>query len=207
MRLSPLFVLPLLVTTWQTAFAATTDDCSKIKDDAERLACFDNISKQNEPSVSADAKGDEQKSKWEFRTKQSKMDDSISYSIKMLSDNQINEGANDNKYGTIFIACSKPFTTIAFTTGDLLNEYDGTSLVRYRLDKEQAKTTDMVVAKPNYAIGFWEEKKSVPFIKDMLGHEKIIVEIKRYGLGDATMEFSIKGIDEAIKPLRQACNW
>lgn len=207
MRLSQLVILPLLVTTWQTAFSATIEDCSKITTDAERLACFDSVSKQNETSADAEAEGDGQKSKWKLNTIQSKMDDSTSYSVRMLSDNQINEGENDNKYGTIYIACSKPFTTIAFTTGDLLKEYDGTSLVRYRLDKEQAKTTDMVVAKPNYVIGFWEEKKSVPFIKDMLGHEKMIVEIKRYGLGNATMEFSIKGIDEAIKPIRQACNW
>jgi len=38
MRLSLLFILPLLLTTWQTPFAATVDDCSKINTSDERLA-------------------------------------------------------------------------------------------------------------------------------------------------------------------------
>ena len=73
MRLSPLFILPLLVTTWQTAFAVTIDDCSKIKNDAERLACFDSINKTKN-----DAKQEESKKNWKVVERHSKLDDSVS---------------------------------------------------------------------------------------------------------------------------------
>jgi len=207
MRLSPIFILPLLFTTWQTAFSATIDDCSKITTDAERLACFDSVSKQNETSANTEAKSDEQKSGWDFYTEKSKMDDSISYTIKLTTDNRINGGGNDEKYGVIFIDCSKIAMSIAFYAGGIVDEYDGISRVRYRLDKEQAKIMDMTTIKPNYIVGLWNEEKSVPFIKEMFGHDKMLVEVSRYGRTSAEMEFSIKGLEEAIKPVRKACNW
>ena len=206
MRLSLLFILPLLFTTWQTSFAATVD-CSKIKTDAERLACFDNTSKPNEPPVSADAKGNEQKSKWEFHTEQSKMDDSTSYIIALFSDNQINEGEHGDEHGVILIGCKKLSTMVILSTGDLLETHGDVGSVRYRLDKEQAKTIEMKRDKSHRVIGLWSAEKSIPFIKEMFGRDKMLVELERYSGTTVTLEFSIKGIEEAIKPLRQECKW
>jgi len=214
MRLSPLFILPLLLTTWHTSFAATVDDCSKIKTDDERLACFDNISKQNELSVS-----DEHKSQWNFSTFSSEWDDSVNYVIRLFSDNQIDKGVNDDKYGQIVIACSKPSMMVFFSatdlstgTDDLLESHGSDSdgdyeFVRYRLDKEQAKRMRMKLPKSQETIGIGSSEKSIPFIKEMFGHDKMLVEIDRTERGLTTLEFSINGLEEAIKPLRKACKW
>lgn len=208
MRLSPLFTLSLLLTTWQTAFAVTTDDCSKIKTDAERLACFDNISKQNETSANAEAEGDGQKSKWKLNTTQSKMDDSTSYSLTALSDNKIDGGMDDSGYGAVMIGCSKRLsTTITFTTGDVLASDEGASTANYRLDKERAHIVPMLVTQTHDWVGLWTNEYSVPFIKKMFGHDKLLIEVNRYGRTPAILEFSLKGLEEAIKPIRQACNW
>lgn len=208
MRLSPLFILPLLFTTWQTSFAATVD-CSKIKTDAERLACFDNTSKPNESPVS-----DGQKSLWSLFTVPSKWDDSVRYGIRLVSDNQIDEGVNDNKYGKILIFCVAQNTGLFFTiadlstnTNDLLASHGDVGFVRYRLDKEQAKTIEMDLGETERVIGFWSKEQSIPFIKEMFGHDKMLLAIDRSERGSTTLEFSIKGIEEAIKPLRKACNW
>ena len=208
MRLSLLFILPLLFTTWQTSFAATVD-CSKIKTDAERLACFDNTSKPNESPVS-----DGQKSLWSLFTVPSKWDDSVRYGIRLVSDNQIDEGVNDNKYGKILIFCVAQNTGLFFTiadlstnTNDLLASHGDVGFVRYRLDKEQAKTIEMDLGETERVIGFWSKEQSIPFIKEMFGHDKMLVELKRYNGTKETLEFSINGLQEAIKPVRQECNW
>lgn len=208
MRLSLLFILPLLFTTWQTSFAATVD-CSKIKTDAERLACFDNTSKPNESPVS-----DGQKSLWSLFTVPSKWDDSVHYGVNLLSDNQIDEGVNDNKYGKILIFCVAQNTGLFFTiadlstnTNDLLASHGDVGFVRYRLDKEQVKTIEMDLGETERVIGFWSKEQSIPFIKEMFGHDKMLVELKRYNGTKETLEFSINGLQEAIKPVRQECKW
>ena len=209
MRLSPLFILLLLFTMWQTSFAATVDDCSKIKTSDERLACFDNISKQNEHPV-----GDEQKSQWNIFTHHDEWNDNVHYGVTLLSDNQIDKGVNDNKYGLITIVCLKPSMVVAFSatdlstyTNDLLNSDGDYEFVRYRLDKEQAKEMEMKLGKSQRTVGIASSEESILFIKEMFGHDKMLVEINRYGLGSTTLEFSINGLEAAIKPLRKACKW
>ena len=214
MRLSLLFILPLLLTTWHTSFAATVDDCSKINTSAERLACFDSISKQNEPPVSA-----KQESKWEHDIYQSEWDDSISPELILLSDNQLDKGVNDAKYGILQIVCLRKtmavFVSVYDFSTDTLDFFEPHGLesgsdyefVRYRLDKEQAKGMQMRLQKTRRALDLQPSEQSMPFIKEMFGHDKMLLEIDRSGRGLTTLEFSINGLEEAIKPLRKACKW
>ena len=214
MRLSLLFILPLLFTTWQTSFAATVDDCSKINTSDERLACFDSISKQNEPSVSADAKGNKQKSKWHFVTRRDEWDDSVSYINFLFTDEPIDTKESDSKYGQFLITCKNSSMAVFFSaksystdTEDLLKSHGDYEFVRYRIDKEQAKTIEMKLIDTRIALYIGSSEQAISFIKEMFGHDKMLLEIDRSGRGLTTLEFSIKGIEEAIKPLRKACNW
>ena len=213
MRLSPLFILPLLFTTWQTSFAATVD-CSKIKTDAERLACFDSISKQNEPSVSADAKGNKQKSKWHFFTSRDEWDDSVWYSNVLVTDEPIDTKESDSRYGQIIITCINSSMEVflsakKYSTGtqDLLKSHGDYEFVRYRIDKEQAKTIEMKLIDTRRALYIGSSEESIPFIKEMFGHDKMLVQIQDYEGKPLTMRFSINGLQEAIKPVRQECKW
>lgn len=205
MRLSPLFTLSLLVTTWQTAFSATTDDCSKIKTDTERLSCYDKIFKPDQKSADTESQEEEKKG-WIIRKETSKIDDSISYYLILFSDDFIDE--SEKEHGAIAIACPKKTTTIIFDTGEnYLVDNGDYDRVTYRLDKEKAKTIPMEVAKGHKAIGLWSGAKSIPFIKEMFGHDKMVVQITPYQKGPVTMEFSISGLEEAIKPIREECKW
>ena len=206
MRLSPLFILPLLVTTWQTAFSATTDDCSKITTDTERLSCYDKIFKPDQKAADTEPQVDEEKKGWIISKETSKIDDSISYYLILFSDDFI--GEREKEHGAIAIACPKKTTTIIFDAGEnyLVNDGDY-DRVTYRLDKEKAKTIPMGVANGHKAIGLWSGAKSIPFIKEMFGHDKMVVQITPYQKAPVTMEFSISGLEEAIKPIRQECNW
>ena len=198
MRLSPLFILPLLVTTWHTAFSATIEDCSKNKDDAERLACFDSIYKTDN-----DAKHDDSKKNWHLVE-----DDSVSYILIAISDEKVDETEGLGGYGSIGIACSKNTTRILFQAGSqYLSDTGNYSRVSYRLDKEKSDTISMDVSEDGDALGLWSGAVSIPLIKKMFSHEKMVVEITPYRETAVTMEFNIAGLEEEIKPLRQACNW
>ncbi|QHJ77040.1 MAG: hypothetical protein [Bacteriophage sp.] len=203
MRLSPLFILPLLVTTWQTAFAVTIDDCSKITTDAERLACFDSVYKTDN-----DTKHDDSKKNWHLVEDHSKLDDSVSYILIAISDEKVDETEGLGGYGSIGIACSKNTTRILFQAGNqYLSDTGKYSRVSYRLDKEKFEKISMDVSEDGDALGLWSGAVSIPLIKKMFSHEKMVVEITPYRKTPVTMEFSISGLEEAIKPLRQACKW
>lgn len=203
MRLSLVFYLVLTSFGFCHSIAATVDDCSKITTDAERLACFDSISKTNN-----DTKHEENKKNWRLVEMQSKLDDSISYILIAISDEKVDKTEGLGGYGTIGIACSKNTTRILFQVGSqYLSDTGNYNRVSYRLDKEKSDTISMDVSEDGDALGLWSGAVSIPLIKKMFGHEKMVVEITPYRETAVTMEFTIKGLEEAIKPLREACGW
>lgn len=209
MRLSLVFFF--LLTSFgfcQSVYAATGEDCAKNDNDAERLSCYDNIFRIEQKSTETEPQVDVEKKGWYVWKSQSKIDDSVSDLMMLLSDNIVNERAGKMGYGTIGIKCHQKTTTITFSAGELfLVDDDDYGRVTYRLDKEKAKTKRMDVTTDNKALGLWSNSETIPFIKEMFGHDKMIVQITPYQETPATMEFTIKGLEEAIKPLRKACGW
>lgn len=209
MRLSLVFFFVLTSFGFcQSIYAATGEDCAKNDNDAERLACYDKIFKTDQKPAQAEPQVDVGKKGWDVWKSQSKIDDSVSDLMMLLSDNIVNERAGTMGYGTIGIKCHQKTTTITFNAGEFfLVDDDDYGRVTYRLDKEKAKTKRMDVTSDNKALGLWSNSETIPFIKEMFGHDKIIVQITPYQETPATMEFTIKGLEEAIKPLRKACGW
>ena len=207
MRLSLFFFLPLLLTTWQTPFAATVDDCSKINTSDERLACFDNTSKPNKPPMSAETKGNEQKSKWEVYISTTVWDGNHDYDIFVFSDNKIPVHDGESRRASLSISCRRPNISVFFYTGDLLGGFDELGFVMYQLDREQAKGLAMDLEDSNIALGFWSPEESIPFIREMFGHDNMLVEFQDYRGNTLTMKFPIRGLEETMKPLGKACKW
>lgn len=209
MRLSLVFFVVLTSFGFcQSIYAATGEDCAKNVNDAERLSCYDNIFRIEQKSTETEPQADEKEKGWYVWKSQSKIDDSVSDLMMLLSDNLVNERAGKMGYGTIGIKCHQKTTTITFSAGELfLVDDDDYGRVTYRLDKEKAKTKRMDVTTDNKALGLWSNSETIPFIKEMFGHDKMIVQITPYQETPATIEFTIKGLEEAIKPLRKACGW
>lgn len=190
----------------QSVYATTGEDCAKNNNDTERLTCYDSVFKTDQKIAETSLKTDEEEKGWVIEKETSKIDDSISYYLMLLSDEFIDE--SENEHGAIAIACLQKTTKIIFDAGENYLDDGGTyGRVTYRLDKEKAETTPMAVSNGNKALGLWSGSKSIPLIKKMFGHDKMIVQITPYQKGPVTMEFTIKGLEEAIKPLREACGW
>lgn len=59
----------------------------------------------------------------------------------------------------------------------------------------------------NRALGHFSGGKAIPLIKRMLGKEQMLTRFTPFGESAVTANFPIKGVEEAIKPLREACKW
>ena len=199
-----LFLTALISVIWLgSAFAATGEDCAKNANNDERLACYDSIYKTNN-----DTKDEESKKNWVLVENRSKLDDSVSYVIMAISDEKVDETEGLGGYGNIGIVCSKNATRILFHVGShYLSDTGKYNRLTYRFDKEKPNTISMGVSEDGTALGLWSGSTSIPLIKKMFGHEKMVVEITPYRKTAVTMEFSISGLEEAIKPLRESCKW
>lgn len=87
-----------------------------------------------------------------------------------------------------------------------MSSIQGKGRITYRLDTEQAKNRDFVESNNNMALGLWSGSSAIPFIKGMLGHEKLVIRATPFSDSTVTAQYDLSGLNEAIKPLREACN-
>lgn len=50
-------------------------------------------------------------------------------------------------------------------------------------------------------------RKPIRFIRSLIGHDNMVVEVTPYGENPQTTEFDISGLGDEISPLREACHW
>ena len=86
-------------------------------------------------------------------------------------------------------------------------DIQGKGRITYRLDSEDAARHTFRESNDNQALGLWSGGQAIPFIKGMLGHDRMLIRATPFSDSTVTGEFNIAGLDEAIKPLREACNW
>jgi type VI secretion system protein VasI len=63
----------------------------------------------------------------------------------------------------------------------------------------------MVVSRDHASLGLWNEAASIPLIKSLFGAERLLVRARPYSEDAVTAEFAIGGLEDAAKPLREAC--
>ncbi|MBX5157680.1 hypothetical protein HJB89_11160 [Rhizobium sp. NZLR8] len=179
------------------AHAMTADQCSIVPDNNARLLCYDAIFKNQEPSKPSEPV--KPLSKWTAENATSKMDDSHTVNLSLFA-----EGSSTS----INIRCEEKVTSFYFTMGGkFLADIQGYGVIRYRFDADKSQKKDFTVSTDNEALGLWSGGSAIPFIKQMIGHQKLIVQITPYNESQDTVEFDITGIDEAISPLRMQCKW
>lgn len=89
-------------------------------------------------------------------------------------------------------------------TSSRYNDYGD---VTYRLDDAPARTKGFTESTNNRSLGLWRGNQAIPFAKEMLDHDEMLVRMTPYGESAVTARFRISGLREAIAPLRAACAW
>ena len=188
--------------------------CSAIVDSVKRLECFDRVANKIQSEANASAterllvETPEQNSAWRVSISQSKVDDSTT--VVLSSDALETVSGRFNRTARpLFVLRCQENTTAAFINFDGLHMADhrGYENVTFRVDKNKAFTRAMRTSTNKQALGLWSGGSAIPFIRGLFGGKVLLVQATPFNESPVTFQVNISGLEEAIAPLRKACNW
>ncbi len=140
--------------------------------------------------------------KWSVSTKISEIDDSTNVYLNVKSNER---GRRRDDFANLWIHCRENRTSLTIRLGGAWAKFGSTS-VTYRIDKDLAGKIRMGRSSNNEYLGLWGGSSSIPFIKKLFGADKLLIDTPVIN-GHERFTFQISGLEEAIRPLREACNW
>jgi len=148
-------------------------------------------------------------SPWRVNQWTSEMDDSPAVSLTTNSLG-IYSGAYGGRAGpaTLILRCLENTTSMYVKmNGHFLADIQGYGNVTYRVDDLQARTARMKESTDNEALGLWSGGQSIPVVRQLIGHDQVVMRITPYNQSSVSVTFPIRDLEEKIQPLREACNW
>lgn len=198
-----------------SANAQTPDDlirCTIASDSTERLKCFDGLASKEQ------AKRDEAAKKgtstprstgdWRVQIDQSPIDDSKTVVLISKTKDTLPGRFGKESSPSLILRCLRN-TTSAYINfdGHHMADIQGYGKITFRVDKNKAFSRNTEVSTDNKALGLWNGGTAIPFIKQILGGETLLVQATPFSESPLTFSINISEIDEAIKPLRETCGW
>ena len=192
-----------------TAHSETSiETCAIIDADQDRLSCYDKVSGRTPvkvPVAETNLTGN-----WYTQINKSKFEDTTDVTLSILSKGVVSctrYGSSD--YVSLVLRCHENTTALYLKTQDcfLASGVSGYGQVDARLDGDKSSTLHMVESTDNRSLGLWRGSNSIPYIKKMFDKETLLVRFTPYNESPVTAEFNIAGVEEAVKPLRNACSW
>lgn len=173
--------------------------CSAIKGDLERLECFDELSEKNKldgpqpVQVDTDSIG-----KWEVSSDVNPIDDSKTVFLALYAD------SGENRWGDkVFMVARCKSNKTDFYIG--WNDYlGGKANVLARVGDKKASTSEWSMSSTKKATF---HPQPVELLKEMLESTTFVAQVTPYNENPITAIFNTSGLNNAIKPLRETCNW
>lgn len=201
---------------WLAAVNAAPSDlvkCSSIDDSVKRLSCYDDLALGEHKEAVAKAvdtlnpKPDEV-GKWQVHIDKSKIDDSTSVVASLEASQPIAGRVGRPATPWLIIRCLENVTSAYLDFGGLfMSDIQGYGKVTFRVDKQSAFVKEMDASTNNKALGLWTGGSAIPFIKQILGGETLVVRATPFNDSARTMEFPLTGIASAVAPVRKECKW
>lgn len=173
--------------------------CAVIKGDLARLECFDNLAqKKNLDGLQAQPTSIAGKGKWKVSVDVNPIDDSKTVTLILGAD------SGENRWGKpVYLVARCKSNTTDFYIG--WNDYLGDEAdVLTRVGNNKAITQRWSVSTDKKATF---HNKPIPFLKEVLASSKMVAQITPYNESPVTAIFNTSGLENAIKPLRETCNW
>jgi type VI secretion system protein VasI len=203
MSLSTTATLLLAVTIAAPAHADPKQmiaECASKTSDAIRLVCYDDVARSlGVDKLKATQKGVGQ---WRITSEKSPIDDSVNVFVSVEADAEIRSGYTVVR-PTLFLRCAEKKTSVFINWGVYLG-LDRTQMLT-RLDTDPAQTGAWSVSTDSKAV--FVLGSDIAFAKGLFGHGKLLAQVTPYGESPVMAQFPITNIEEAIKPLRDACKW
>lgn len=198
--------LILLSTALIPVMALDWDYCAKIKADDQRLICFDRAYEEQKPSAEEVKTTLGDTGKWKVNIDESKFDGSKKV-FAILYANEKVSGNYSKELPMLIIRCTSNKTEMLFSNFAGVIDYNyrtGNSTVGVKLGDGAPKSHQMEISEGLDAVFM---RKPIGFIKSMFQKDRLAVKIPMNDRIPNEAVFNIDGLEEAIKPLREACNW
>lgn len=179
--------------------------CSAEKNSLQRLACFDELSKQLGSPIDTKALGSV--GEWKVSTDTSRFDDSKSITLVLSAREAITGWLNKTYRPSLILRCREKRTEAYINFGMSPNVELGLhnqATLQFRIDKNSpfkviaSKSTDGEALFLPDAIGF---------SKRILGAKELLVRFVPFNASPQETSFPVEGLANAIEPLRETCKW
>lgn len=206
------------------AQSTNSDRChTYVASDAMRLACYDKQTGFTTTATTEQTVDDAKimplatpsltppppsnKGNWQVSNSVSEIDDTTNVYLSLTSESDIAGRFSGPGPMILNIHCRENKTLLyIYFNGLHMSDYQyGT--VTYRLDSKKAQKKKMHESTDHSALGLWNGGDAIPFVKAMFGNEKLLLQATPLGENAVTANFQINGLEEAIRPLRESCNW
>lgn len=205
-RIFFVLLFPIMFTNFAFAenpIQSKVDSCKSISDKDQRLACYDAVF---DVKSNVDVTNSNNKGKWLVSDKISPIDDSKSVYLELIADSPISSGYKKS-IPSLHIRCKEKQTDF-FIDFDVFLGSDSITPTT-RIDSEKAIKNLIWALSTDHNAMFYNgsSKKVIAFIKSLINKNKLFVQVTPYSESPVNTTFDLTGLDEAIKPLRAACNW
>ncbi len=112
------------------------------------------------------------------------------------------------KQATLYIRCEKGRTQAFINfAGHFMADINDGGVITYRIDNEKAQSIRLKESTNNEALMFRKGNHSIRWTRQLFGKSILYVQATPYRKGPLLLRFPIHEIEDAIEPLRNACNW
>lgn len=176
--------------------------CASIRDDRLRLECFDLLF-QKTPQTIPVSRGN-----WQVTQEKSKIDDTSNVFLQLRSTEPVVNRYGRQEYLILWIACREKQTSLYIIFGGhFMASLNTGGDVVYRVDKRPAQKKSFRELNDHKALGLWTAGEAIPFVRNLFDGSVLYVRTTPHSESSVSGEFNITGIEEAIKPLSEACSW
>ena len=139
---------------------------------------------------------------WATRSEVSPIDDSTNVTIGMEAWESFRNDYGQMITPVLLIRCKENTTDVIVQWGTYLG-IDETAVIM-RLGKDKAKERSWTIS-TNYEAVF--APSPINLTKEMMKHNSILLNVTPHGSNPVTAEFDLIGLQDAVKPLKEACGW
>lgn len=189
----------ILIIFSRIAFAEDGKDCAAIPDDAKRLLCYDLIFKVRQTTS--------QQSKWRVEEQTSKIDDRKNVYVALDSNERLSSRFGQKDHARLLFTCREGKTAFYITFGGHFMSSTNSGTITYRVDKRPATKRRMTESTDHQALGLWSAGEAIPFARELFGAQSLYLQATPHSESPVSAEFSISGLEQAIKSLQSACRW
>ncbi len=192
----------------QASLVENLQQCRGIELSAERLECYDRMPLQPKNKATVVKESERNIGNWIISDKKNIMDGSHNVSL-MLKGNPIATEWGE-KHPELILRCVNNTTDVMVAWPYFMGSkgQDG----RIKFDDENPKTDQWWIPSTTGTTLFYAphpvyggDPKSL--LQAMIKHQKVVIESTPYDRIPTQVIFNIKGLKNAIKPLRKACHW